>query len=513
MKEGLQMYTAFQNIKWIILCVIIISIGFVSNCAKKTTEEQETILATIGNQSITVKEFEMRTELTIRPKYPALNDDEVKRIYLNDLIAEKLMALEGQQEKALIDNPIFQAHIKGIQEQKMREQLYNNEVSACAQLDSNIMKQVYLLAGREYSISYYSVNNDSLANKLNDELNKDPQLFEPEFHQHSSLNKIPHKLVKFKDPDPVILNDSLFSKPLEVGQVIGPVKIESNNYIVMRVDNWKFYPAIGTSDIANRWMDVKKKLTERNSYYTWRNYKTKLMNGKHVDFERDTFNQLSKIFFTIYSKNDSTLKRKIYSEFLTDDTNKIHFEYGMFKDLLLDYPFFTVDGAVWTVKDFRDTYMSYPLIFQDRPTNLKDFQRQFRDAILSMICDHFLTKEAYKQNLDKDPIVQHTRALWEDAYVAMFHKDQYLKKIHERDDFDPKLMNAKNGYLVMYVDSLQQKYGPKITINEAALKGIKLSTIDMFAIQPNMPYPVAVPGFPEYTQDSNFDYAHAKQAK
>ncbi len=507
------MNTSFQYKTGIILSVIIILTVFVSNCAKKATEEQETILATIGNQTITVKEFKMRTELTIRPKYPALSDDEVKRIYLNDLIAEKLMALEGQQERALIDNPVFQAHMKGIQEQKMREQLYNNEVSACAQPDSSEMKQIFPLAGREYNISFYTVNNDSLANKINGVFKKDPDLFEPVFHQFSSLEKIPQKVVKFKDPDPVVVNDSLFSKPLELGQIIGPVKIESNNYIVMRVDDWKYYPAISTSDILNRWSDVKKKLIERNSYYTWQNYMTNLMSGKRVDFEKDIFIQLSKIFFTIYGDNDNTIKRKTYNEFLTDDMEKIHFEDGIFGDLLLDYPFFTIDGEIWTVRDFREAFMSHPLVFQYRSTNLKDFQQQFREAILSMISDHFLTKEAYKQKLDKDPIVQHTRAMWEDAYVAMYHRNQYLKKMHERDDFDPKLMSGKDNYLKMYVDSLHQKYRSIITINEASLIGIKLSTIDMFAIQPNMPYTVAVPGFPEYVQDGNFDYIQTKQAK
>lgn len=506
------MNTAFQDIKWIFLCVIIISTAIVSNCVKKTPEEQETILAFIGDQTITVNEFVMRTEMTIRPKYPVLSDDEVKRVYLNNLIAEKLMALEGQQEKALIENPVFQAQIKGIQEQKMREQLYQNEVAAFAQPDSNEMKQIFPLAGREYYISFYSINNDSLASKINDEFKKNPDLFEPFFHHFSLLKKIPQKVVKFKDPDPVVINESIFSKPLDVGQIIGPVKIESNNYIVMRVEDWKFHPAISTSDINTRWSDVKKKLIEKKSYYAWRTYMINLMKGKQVDFEKDTFIQLSKIFFTLYGKKDNALIQKTYSEFLKDNTDEIHFEDGMFGDLALDHPFFTIDGEEWTVRDFREAHMSHPLVFQYQSTNLKEFQSEFRDAIISMITDHFLTKEAYKQKLDEDPIVQNTSAMWEDAYVAMYHRNQFLRKKQEREDFDPKLMNSIDGYFVKYVDSLQQKYGPKITINEAALNKIKLTTIDMFAIQPNMPYPVAIPGFPEYIQDSNFDYIQTKQA-
>jgi hypothetical protein len=56
----------------------------------------------------------------------------------------------------------------------------------------------------------------------------------------------------------------------------------------------------------------------------------------------------------------------------------------------------------------------------------------------------------------------------------------------------------------MYVDSLQQKYGSKISISETALDNIKLSDMSIVAVQPGMPYPVAVPGFPMLVQDGHF---------
>lgn len=499
-----------QDHKWITGCMIIIA-GIACQCARDVVQEQGEILATIDDKTITVKDFQVRTELTVRPQYPALKNDEINRLYLNNLIAEKLMALDGQKEKLLIDNPLFQAKMKGIQEQNMREQLYNLKISSCAPPNTNELKQAYALAGREYNISFYTVQNDSFAGKIKNEFKKTPDLFESIYYQFSSEKRIPKKVVKFNDPDPVVVNSSLFSKPLKVGQVIGPIKIESNQYIVIRVDNWKYYPAISTSEIQNRWINVNKKLKERKSFYAWKSYMTNLMAGKKINFEKDTFIKLSKIFFSMYDATDKSVRRETYGDFMTDDTRQIHFNNEMFEDILLDHPFLTIDNEEWTVRDFRDAFSLRPLVFEYRAVNLKDFQQQFREAIILMVSDHFLTKEAYKQKLDKDPYVQHMRTMWEDAYVAMYHRDQIIKKIRERNNIDPKLIKEKSNYLSMYIDSLQQKYGSKISVNETALDSIKLTDINMYAMQPGMPYPVAVPGFPILVQDGQFEYIRIKQ--
>jgi hypothetical protein len=500
--KGLELHKIKFRENWIILWIVLVFAGSISYCSKKSVEQQGTILAKVADRNITLSEFELRTEFTVRPKYPALNDDEIKRLCLNNLIAEKLLALEGQQERRLIDNPVFQAQMKGIKEQKMRDQLYFKEAVTAVDIDSTEIKNVFLLAGREYNISYYTIHNDSLADRIKNELKKNPERFDQLYQMYSSSDTLPHKIVTFKDPDPVVVNDSLFSKPLNVGQVIGPLKLDRNEYIVMRVNDWKYYPAISTSDVQNRYDDVHKKLKEKKSDHAWHEFTAGVMKGKRVEFEKDTFIKLSELFFEIYGTKDEAFKRKLFNEFLSDDMQEIRFDNGMFENIMLDHPFFTIDSKEWTVRDFRKAYMSHPLVFRYRATNLKDFQPEFRMAILSLIRDHFLTKEAYKRNLDEHPEVKSACTMWEDAIVAQYHRDQYLNQVRQREDFNPDLLKGKHNYVSIYVDSLQKKYKNKITINISELNKIKLTNIDLLVTIPGAPYPIAVPGFPEYTQDS-----------
>ena len=499
------MIKMLKNLRQIAAWGMIIIAGFGMGCSKKGMKDQTTILAEIKDQTITVEDFKMRTEMTRRPKYPALTNEEIKRICLNNLIAEKLMAIEGQNEKQLAENTVFKAQIKGIQEQAMREQLYIDMALKRVRVDSSKINKVYPLAGRKYRISYYTIYNDTLAEKFGNVIKRDPKQFENLFYAMTSEERIPQRTVNFKDSDPVVVNDSLYSRALKVGEVIGPLKIEDNNHLMMKIEDWSYQPAIGETDVQLRYRDVEIKLKEKAAYHEWQNYITDLMMGKKVTFEKETFNQMARIFFDIYGAREKAVSNKALKDFLSSQT-EIRFNNQLFQNLTLNQPFFTIDDKSWTVRDFKQAFMSHPLVFRYKSDNLKHFQYEFRMAILGLIRDHYLTKAAYKKKLEKSPMVKKTKSMWEDNYLALYHRDRYLNTVLKRKDFDPQMMKGKNNYLSLYIDSLQQKYSGTIKVNLEALDNIELSHIDMLALKPNMPYPVAVPAFPEYLQDGKFDY-------
>ena len=57
-----------------------------------------------------------------------------------------------------------------------------------------------------------------------------------------------------------------------------------------------------------------------------------------------------------------------------------------------------------------------------------------------------------------------------------------------------------------YVDSLQVKYNDEIYVNVDAFNEIRLTRIDLFALESNAAYPIVVPGFPILTTDNKLDY-------
>lgn len=135
--------------------------------------------------------------------------------------------------------------------------------------------------------------------------------------------------------------------------------------------------------------------------------------------------------------------------------------------------------------------------------NKKEFPEQFKLAIVDMIRDKFLTAEAYKKEYDKVGAVRRNAEMWQDNLYSLYQKNKYLESM---------AANSKNYldditlYLNPYIDSLQAKYNDVIKINTGEFEKIKLTRIDMFVLQKNVPFPMMVPGFPLLTTDNKLDY-------
>ena len=492
------------------LCIcLFITLMTLSYCSKESNQEKEVIIARVGNQSITLQEFLARSELTIRPDFSAMPDSSEKIFVLNNLIAEKLLAVEGKDETELLESPVFQGQIKGIQEQAMREELYFKKARGEVQLSEEDIAKAYRLAGREYEISFYSIHDHTLADSIGNKIKSNPHQFEKIYNDMFRGEKIPSKTVTYKDPDPFMVHEAFYSKTHDIGDVIGPVQVEDNFFMVMRIDNWKKNIVISEMDANERMNDVKEKLTETKANRKWSEYVMDIMRGKEIKYTNETFIELSKIFFEIHGKGSNKINNDILKDFLKEDDIKISFHDDIFQDLLLEKKFFEIDGEIWTVGDFKNTYLSHPLVFKYQPQNLGGFQHEFNNAIINLVRDYYLNKEAYKEKLDKHPHVQKEVTMWRDAYLARFHQNKYLFHMMKRDDFDPEMMKGKENYLSVYVDSLQLKYRDKIWINKKVLKDIQLTRTPFLATKPNVPYPAVVPGFPLFTQDTSIDYGTA----
>jgi hypothetical protein len=133
------------------------------HCAKRDEAAPETLIARIGDKTISQNEFIRRAEYTIRPSYCRGDDYVQKKIVLNSLVAEKLLALEAGNENPLLQNEAWQLYLQGRQEQAMRQWLYYKEGHGKVVLDTTEVKKFYEIAGRKYKIAYYAIKNDTMA--------------------------------------------------------------------------------------------------------------------------------------------------------------------------------------------------------------------------------------------------------------------------------------------------------------------------------------------------------------
>ena len=67
-------------------------------------------------------------------------------------------------------------------------------------------------------------------------------------------------------------------------------------------------------------------------------------------------------------------------------------------------------------------------------------------------------------------------------------------------------MTIVNDLLTPYTRELYKKYHDQVKIDTEAFENTALTSIDMFVIQRNVPYPVTVPSFPQLTVHDRLDY-------
>jgi hypothetical protein len=116
--------------------------------------------------------------------------------------------------------------------------------------------------------------------------------------------------------------------------------------------------------------------------------------------------------------------------------------------------------------------------------------------------DTFVTQEAYAQNLDKLKSIQRKVAMWEDAYLALEHRNKFITSNRNKNDSGRKSKNFHtqiDGYII----DLKKKYEGKIKVNAALFKNLKLTHTDLISVQQFVPHEQIVPMFPILTRDDH----------
>lgn len=473
--------------------IIIVCFLVLQSCSQKTDEK---VVAKVADRIITARDYRARAELTVRPDIPAQTDEEYKRTLLNNLVIEKLFALEAGNDNEVLQKETFRLHIQGIKEQTMRERLFYTQAYDKTRVDTTEIKNRFALSTREYRLQFYSIHRDELAEKIRDEFSASPDSLKKFFNELGANSKIPEHEVKWKDPDPIPLHEALYSKPLQQDTVIGPIKIENDNWLMIKVVDWKTVPQFG-QEAVQRWHEVEEKVKMNKAQAEWGNYVTGVMKGKTIEFNKDTFNQLGQMFLTVLRAKEPDEKKEIARDFLVVEEKDLNLDKLDEKDELLDKPFFTIDGKVWTVRDFRRELMLHPLVYRKMDLSSNGFAKQFRFAVIDLMRDHFLTKDAYKKRLHKDPEVLRTEEMWRDSFVAMDYRDKLLEKAQAAVKPDSIGRNlAINQYFKDHIDSLQLRYSKSIYFDHSELDNVPITRVNLFAYKEKVPFPIAVPTFP-----------------
>ena len=486
----------------------IILIFILASCGKKEqVEPKEKILVKIGDKSISVDEFIRRAEYTVRPPYCRGNHNLDKKIVINSLVAEKLMAIEAGDSNAFIMNDNIQAYLRGRKEQVMRQLLYEKEGLEKVVLDTAQLKKTVKVAGRKYKIAYFNVPDSNLVYQMSHKIKDENRTFEDVYFETSGLDTIPQREVEWSMHEHDLILDSLFSEPLRKKQVIGPIKVAENEYMMMKVNGWIDRPAITEKQVQDRWRNISEEFSQREAVKIYNNYIRKVMKGKKIEFVPDTFFKIADLLGPIYIKTDAEKKEMLKKSYWdkNEDIEKYQ-DLQTQMEILYQEPLFKVDNQVWTVRDFVDELVAHPLVFREKKMKKNEFGQQLQFAIMDMIRDKYLTKEAYKRGYDKINVIQRNVTIWKDNMNYQYFKSNLLKKTVPDSATDMNYLWVIERYLNAHVDSLQKKYSDIIEFDIDEYEKIKLTRIDMSVTQQNVPFPIIVPSFPLVTTDNKLDY-------
>jgi hypothetical protein len=447
-------------------------------------QPKDDILATVGKKKITVAEFKGRCEFTIRP-----DNFKDKSIALNNLIIEKILASEAEKNHVLASNPGYHARLKGIKEQEMREKLYVDVAFNKATVDTNRLKTAYKLSTREYELEFYRMHKE-LAQKVKAIIDSTPGNTNNLFKNLSEFTgKQPVHKIKYKDPDDDAIHEALFSKPLLVGDVVGPIELSTGEYLVMKVLNWTSYPLFSGEDQQEQWNNVRETEQRIKASKIWQSYQAEVMHGKKIEFEKNTFLKLAD---WVREKYISEQQKKVPSG---NPIPEIPFAAI---GLDLASPFFVFENKVWTVGDFRNELRSRPFLFRSKDLDSSNFNTQFKLAVIDIMTDHCLTREAYKKSLDKSEDVTQTVNMWSDSFLASNQQQNVVGTASKKGKIAENDALEILKYWESYVNNLQKQYRHSVNVNIPVYESVSLTKINMVAIKPRMPYPTLVPAFPTF---------------
>jgi hypothetical protein len=466
-------------------------------------KDEEIVIVRVGNRTITKTEFINRAEYVPRPDYCRLDNYIHRKIVLNTLIAEKLLAIEAGENNELTTSPEYAAYITGRKEQAMRQIHYYEIAYTTSKPDSATVAKVYNAAGRTYNVSYFRLKDSTLSHQVYNDIINSGISFDSLCIAVSSSDTIPTKKISYLNQELPVVHNSLFSDELVKGEILEPINVD-NSYLFIRVDGWTDRVAVSEEDKNIRWNDVYNKLTGDNAAARYEDYVAEIMRGKRIVFNRPTFEKLVEIIAPYYLQSNKSKKNLLNNSLWTPSS-----EDEVLMDNLYDvndiknWELLKIDGEIWTVEKLTEELMKHPLVFRKRELKRNNFAEQMKLAIVDLVRDKYITRDAYENGFDDHPLVLRNTSLWQDNLLALYQKFIILESVGDRSMERMKLLDE---VMNPYVRSLQKKHSNVIKINIKEFEDIKLSSLDMIAIQPDQAFPIIVPLFPELTTMSKLDY-------
>lgn len=434
--------------------IILIVIAFNSLLFSQNADK---ILAEVGNQKITAKEFKLRYELSPfvshRSKW---NQDTIKTDFLFSMIAERLWYLDAL-EKGLENSEDFKFYFKPLQDIFLRDYLFKQEVEEKIKLSPNYITNA--INNAQFKLKSRIINtSDSIKifeiyKLLSKNIALDSILKIPEFIFLSS-GEFEISLGSLKDEE---VENYLFT--LNPGEFSTPIRSEIG-WVIFYITDKLFTPV----DITNQKVveDIKKTVKSRRVMIKAQEYLQNLMGNQTYNIDDTVFNQIFEAIYKRILKQTENNPDTIRASYVMNDNDYriIKSELG---EPILQKSLFEIEGQKVTVWDFLANLAFEEHRFQSK--DKKQIYSQLLKFVKNFVAQQRLVIEAKGKNIDKNKNLLNELENWKINFLATQLRLGFLDSARVSDEeivdyFKNEFRKDKNNTLIklkiLNLDNLEQ---------------------------------------------------------
>lgn len=414
-------------IRYINIIFILILFSRISSA-----QNENEVLAKIGSDVIIVEQFQNRFDFMPHLNYSDSNIDSIKKEFLYSLVAEKLWALEADELQ--IDTiESVKLSLRSLENLFVKDELYKREVESKIVVTANEIKTGLTRVTRILNALIITSPDSEKIWKIYNSFQAGAS-----FDSVLVSLKMPQKPfeVKYGSFEDEAMEEILYS--LKLNEISKPIKSKNNWFIFQLVSDEQDLSIDPSKDNAKN--IVIKKLRDRKAQKLGRAYLDKLFIGKSINADRRLFDLMSDKLLDILivrtgkTKSDSLIDVQL----LEADIKKV---LSSLNPVDLNAAFINLDPDPATIKDFL-YYTIYQKVFFDSFSSIK-FKQSLNRIVKKFIEDELISREGFKNGLDKLPSVKNDLQIWKDYYLSEVLMNSNADSISITDDDMERLISEE----------------------------------------------------------------------
>lgn len=395
----------------------IISAALILNCTLLFAQTDESVVAQVGNEIITAKEFKLRYELS--PYIPSdknIDPDSIKYDFLYSLIAEKLWAKDAEY-MGITKTDDFNFIFRPLEEMFVRDALFKIEVEDKVLLSEYDIENGILKSQAKLKTQILSTQDSliiyNLYNKFSLDTNYDSLISN---YQNLTNNLVDITLGTLKDEE---IEDSLYSLP--INGFTAPIKSEVG-WVIFIIRNKIFTPI----DLSNQQSidNMKKVIRNRRIEKRYEEYLNQLLSGITINIDSESFNFIYSAIWSVLKNKSGINDSTNYFELSEIDFSVIISTLG--KDVL-DKQLFLITEKEVSVESFIGNlaFNGFHITQLDSIVALQKLNQRAK----RFVEEQMITEEAYKRGLQFTPLVRNDIKIWQENYLAQLYFNSNLDSI------------------------------------------------------------------------------------